>query len=166
MSVTVSSVFLLSSTFRLPCVKRKRPNSYSEKEKSKWTGGSFIFHFLQAFDAQLLIATLRFSEAWTLCQSLCFLCNDEELFFETSVRCAPHHTLSKLYDMPVGFVTSPPHLRQCLALFAVAEGWLLLNIIWFVLLYVSIIAWQIKASAKVYQWYRNVTKEHLHDKRK
>ena len=30
------------------------------------------------------------------------------------------HTLSKLYDVPVGFVTPPP--------FAVAEGWLLLDI--------------------------------------
>ena len=37
------------------------------------------------------------------------------------------HTLSKLYDVPVGFVT-PPHLRQCIALIAVAQGWLLLDI--------------------------------------
>ena len=27
----------------------------------------------------------------------------------------------------------PPHLRLCIALFAVAEGWLLLDIGWFVL---------------------------------
>ena len=43
------------------------------------------------------------------------------------------HTLSKLYDVPVGFV-SPPLLRQCIATFAVAEGWLLLDIGWFVFL--------------------------------
>ena len=33
---------------------------------------------------------------------------------------APLHTLSKLYDVPVGFVTP--------TLFAVTEGWLLLDI--------------------------------------
>ena len=37
------------------------------------------------------------------------------------------HTLSKLYDVPVGVVT-PSILRLCIALFAVAEGWLLLDI--------------------------------------
>ena len=41
---------------------------------------------------------------------------------------APLHTLSKLYDVPVGFVTPSLHLRQCIALFEVAEGWLLLDI--------------------------------------
>ena len=35
--------------------------------------------------------------------------------------------MSKLYDVPVGFV-NPPILRLCIALFAVAEGWLLLDI--------------------------------------
>ena len=38
---------------------------------------------------------------------------------------APLHTLSKLYDVPVSFVAPPPLLRLCIALFAVAEGWLL-----------------------------------------
>ena len=38
------------------------------------------------------------------------------------------HTLSKLHDVLVGFVTPSPHLRQCIALFAVSEGWLLLDI--------------------------------------
>ena len=37
---------------------------------------------------------------------------------------APLHTLSKLYDVPVGFVTPPPILRLYIAYFAVAEGWL------------------------------------------
>ena len=39
------------------------------------------------------------------------------------------------YDVPVGFVNCnpPPILRLCIALFAVAEGWLLLDIGWFVL---------------------------------
>ena len=41
---------------------------------------------------------------------------------------APLRTLSKLYDVPVGFVTPPPILRLNIAYFAVAEGWLLLDI--------------------------------------
>ena len=42
---------------------------------------------------------------------------------------SPLHTLSKLYDVSVGFVTRPPPLFMlCIALFAVAEGWLLLDI--------------------------------------
>ena len=44
------------------------------------------------------------------------------------------HTLSKLYDVPVGFVT-PPILWLNIAYFAVAEGWLLLDIGWFVLFF-------------------------------
>ena len=40
---------------------------------------------------------------------------------------APLHTLSKLYDVPVGFVT-PPHFEAEYCFFAVAEGWLLLDI--------------------------------------
>ena len=40
---------------------------------------------------------------------------------------APLLTVSKLYDVPVGFV-SPPLLMQCIAVFAVAEGCLLLDI--------------------------------------
>ena len=42
------------------------------------------------------------------------------------------HTLSKSYDVTVGFVTPFP-LRLFIALFAVAEGWLLLDMGWFVL---------------------------------
>ena len=34
----------------------------------------------------------------------------------------PLHTLSKLYDVPVCFVTPTPILRLCIALFVVAEG--------------------------------------------
>ena len=41
---------------------------------------------------------------------------------------APLHTLSKLYDVPVGFVTPPAHFEAEFAFFAVAEGWLLLDI--------------------------------------
>ena len=39
----------------------------------------------------------------------------------------PLHTLSKLYDVPVSYAP-PPILRLCIALFVVAEGWLLLDI--------------------------------------
>ena len=53
-------------------------------------------------------------------------------YFPNRTSCASLHNLSKLYDVPVGFVT-PSLLRQCIAIFAVAEGWLLLDIGWFVL---------------------------------
>ena len=46
---------------------------------------------------------------------------------------APLHTLSKLYDVPVVLNPPPPILRMNIAYFAVAEGWLLLDIGWFVL---------------------------------
>ena len=48
---------------------------------------------------------------------------------------APLHTLSKLYDVPVGYVPPPLILRLNIAYFAVAEGWLLLDIGWFVLFF-------------------------------
>ena len=41
---------------------------------------------------------------------------------------APLQTLSNLYDVPVGVVAPPPILRLNIAHFAVAEGWLLLDI--------------------------------------
>ena len=42
---------------------------------------------------------------------------------------APIHSLSKSYDVPLDFVTPPPpHLRQCITLFAVAEGLMLIDI--------------------------------------
>ena len=40
----------------------------------------------------------------------------------------PLHTLSKSYYVPVGIVTPSFHFRQCVTLFAVAEGWLILDI--------------------------------------
>ena len=57
---------------------------------------------------------------------------DEKLFSETAVGAALH-TLSKFYDVPVVFVYPLPILRLRIALFAIYEGWLLLNIEWFVL---------------------------------
>ena len=41
---------------------------------------------------------------------------------------APLSTLSKLYDVPVGFVHPPPLFETVIALFAVADRWLLLDI--------------------------------------
>ena len=38
------------------------------------------------------------------------------------------HTLSKLYDVLIGFVPHSPLLSLCIAVFAVAAGWLLLDI--------------------------------------
>ena len=43
--------------------------------------------------------------------------------------------ITLFYDVPVGFVNPLPILRLCIALFAVAEGWLLLDIGWFVLFF-------------------------------
>ena len=41
---------------------------------------------------------------------------------------APLHNLSKLYDVPVGYVPPSPIWRLNFAYFAVAEVWLLLDI--------------------------------------
>ena len=49
----------------------------------------------------------------------------------------PLHTLSKLYDALLVLFSPPPLLSQCLVLFALAEGWLLFDIGWFVLLLIS-----------------------------
>ena len=46
---------------------------------------------------------------------------------------------SKSDDVPVGFIA--PLLRQCYALYAVAEGWLFLDIGWFVLFFRWSISW-------------------------
>ena len=48
-------------------------------------------------------------------------------YFSKRTSGAMLHTLSKLYDVPVDFV--PPFvLRQCIAIFVVDEGWLLIDI--------------------------------------
>ena len=47
-------------------------------------------------------------------------------YFQKRTLGAPLLTLSKLYDVPVGFVH--PLLSQCIAIFAVVEGSLLLDI--------------------------------------
>ena len=49
-----------------------------------------------------------------------------------AVWCTASFFVNIIYDILVGFVT-PLLLRQCIALFAVAEGWLLLDIRWLVL---------------------------------
>ena len=48
-------------------------------------------------------------------------------YFSKRTSGVPLHILSKLYDVPVGIVTLPP-LMQCIAIFGVAIGWLLLDI--------------------------------------
>ena len=50
------------------------------------------------------------------------------------------HTLSKFYDVPVGF-EPPLILRLNIAYFTVAEGWLLLDIGWFVLFVTDLEQW-------------------------
>ena len=59
---------------------------------------------------------------------------DEELFSETAIGCTASYFVYIIDDIPVDFVAPHPHLRQCIiALFAVAEGWMLLDFEWFVL---------------------------------
>ena len=56
---------------------------------------------------------------------------DEELFSETyTVRRAHRfiHNCLNYMMFPLVLYLSPPLLRQCIAIFAVAEGWLLLDI--------------------------------------
>ena len=62
-------------------------------------------------------------------------------YFPKRTSGAPLYNLSKLYDVTVDYV-SPPLLRQCSTIFAVAEGWLLLDIGLFVLF--MYIIWQLK----------------------
>ena len=49
-------------------------------------------------------------------------------YFPKRTLGASLHTLTKSYNVPVGFVFPFPLLKQCIAIFAVAEGWLLLDI--------------------------------------
>ena len=42
-------------------------------------------------------------------------------YFPKRTSGAPLDTLSKLFVVPDGFVTPPPLLKQCIAIFAVAE---------------------------------------------
>ena len=55
------------------------------------------------------------------------------IFFQKRSSEAQLHTLSILYDVPVVFAS--PIFRLCIAWFVVAEGLLLLDIGWFVLLF-------------------------------
>ena len=49
-------------------------------------------------------------------------------YFPKRLSGASLHTLSNLYDVPVGFATPSPILKFFIALYAVAKGWLLLDI--------------------------------------
>ena len=51
---------------------------------------------------------------------------DEALLSETFVGCTASYFV-KIIHVPVDFCI-PPLLRQCIAIYAVAEGWLLLDI--------------------------------------
>ena len=57
---------------------------------------------------------------------------DEEWFSETAVGYTATYFIKIL--LCSRWFCIPPHLRQCIVLFAVAEGWLLLDIGWFALL--------------------------------
>ena len=59
---------------------------------------------------------------------------DEEWFSEMAVGCTATYFIKIFKDISVGFVT-PPSFEAVYSLFAVAEGWLLLDIRWFVLFF-------------------------------
>ena len=68
---------------------------------------------------------------------------------------APLHTLSKVTDVPVGFVPTP-YLMQYIALLAVAEGWLLIDIGWFVLFCQQwLLVWTMQGAIRKI-WYLNL----------
>ena len=67
----------------------------------------------------------------SFCQRL--LASLMELFSVTYNVRRVHRSLLCLNYMLFPFVLYPPLLRRCVAIFAVAKGWLLLNIGWFVL---------------------------------
>ena len=56
-----------------------------------------------------------------------------EMIYQKSVGCTVSNSV-KIIWCSLWFCT-PPYLSQCIALFAVTEGWLLLDIGWFVLFY-------------------------------
>ena len=64
---------------------------------------------------------------------------DEELIFEAFVGCTASYFVKTIWCSRwfLQNLRPPPHLRQCIALFAVAEGWVLLDIGWFILLQLS-----------------------------
>ena len=72
-------------------------------------------------------------------------------------RAGNHNSLNllvKLYDVPVGFVAPPPpppHLRHSIALYVVAEGWLLLAIGWFVLFLSTIVVYHPASAWKIHR---------------
>ena len=77
---------------------------------------------------------------------------DEELFSKTAVGCTAPHLILIIWCSH-WFCTPSSHLRQCIALYTVAEGWLLLDIGWFVLLFhpkcFYYKEWQLRLSCKV-----------------
>ena len=73
----------------------------------------------------ILLLKLKYKQFGLLSKLLASLMRN---YFPKRPSGAPLHTLSKLYDVPVGFEPPPPILRLNIAYFAVAEGWLLLDI--------------------------------------
>ena len=81
----------------------------------RWLFGPFRYRLIQ---------TVRFID-------LIISIPDEELFSETTVGCTASYFVKVIWCSR--WFCTPPILRLCIALFAVAEGWLLLDIGWFVL---------------------------------
>ena len=53
---------------------------------------------------------------------------DEEFFSETSVGCIASYFVLMIIQCSHWFCILPPLLRHCIAIFAIAEGWMLLDI--------------------------------------
>ena len=84
----------------------------------RWLFGPFRYMLIQTVWLNVLIISIP----------------DEELFSETAVGCTASYFV-KIIWCSCWFWTPPPILRLSIAYFAVAEGWLLLVIGWFVLFF-------------------------------
>ena len=96
------------------------------------------FHFESSNHIKTIDTGLQISQSRKILRKFSRPCSEPLSFGEISnqeyiseilyIIISFFETLSKLYDVPVGFVAPPPHLRQCIAIYAVVGGWLLLDI--------------------------------------
>ena len=115
--IMLMTSYLCKSPARYPNISDnghfKHENNFWKKSTNRkfWPSRRFSHgtaHMLICHKMLLKIQTSGFVKIFSI--------PDEELFSETAIGCALH-TLSKLYDVPVGFVNRPPpsHLSQCIA---------------------------------------------------
>ena len=76
----------------------------------------------------VLVIEDTYDKCMSTFNNLLVIFKEIRFYFPKRPSGAPLHSLSKVYDVPEGFVNPPPILRLIIAYFAVAEGWLLLDI--------------------------------------